>query len=100
MTIKIDPEQNETEALFGFVDFTDQKVLEIGCGDGRLTRHYAVRAGHVTAIDRFADGIARARGSLQHDLESRVEFHAIAFEDFAASHMSRAFDTVIFSWSL
>ena len=37
MTISIDPENNESRALFDLVDFSKQYMLEIGCGDGRLT---------------------------------------------------------------
>ena len=39
MMIRIDPDNNEFRVLFPLADFTDRRVLEIGCGDGRLTRH-------------------------------------------------------------
>jgi ubiquinone/menaquinone biosynthesis C-methylase UbiE len=81
-------------------DFNGQHVLEIGCGDGRVTWLYADRAGHVTAIDPSAKQIAVARGQLPDRLRERVEFHAIAFEDFALASASAAFDLVILSWSL
>jgi cyclopropane fatty-acyl-phospholipid synthase-like methyltransferase len=41
MTVRIDPEGNETDALFALVELEGQEVLEIGCGDGRLTWRYA-----------------------------------------------------------
>ncbi len=75
-------------------------MLEIGCGDGRLTWRYAGRAAHVTAIDPFAEGIARARTSLPEELRGRVEFHHVAFEDFAAASHPAACDIAILSWSL
>lgn len=37
MTIRIDPENNETSALFDLANSSGQHVLEIGYGDGRLT---------------------------------------------------------------
>jgi hypothetical protein len=37
MTINVDPENSETRAVFNLADFNGQSVLEIGCGDGRLT---------------------------------------------------------------
>jgi tRNA G46 methylase TrmB len=37
MTVRVDPENNETRALLDLVNFTNKRVLEIGCGDGRLT---------------------------------------------------------------
>jgi len=100
MTIKLDPQGNETQTLFSLVEFTGQRVLEIGCGDGRLTGHYARRAAHVTAIDPFSRGIERAREKLPDELGDHVAFHNIAFEDFAAASVPSLFDIVILSWSL
>jgi len=100
MTIRVDPENNETRALFDLADFSGQRVLEIGCGDGRLTWRYADRAEHVTAIDPFADGITRVKETISDELKDRVEFRHIAFEDFAADSEPSTFDRVILSWSL
>ncbi len=100
MPIRVDPENNETRVLFDLTDFAGQRVLEIGCGDGRLTWRYAGKAAHVTAIDPFADSITRARENLPGELRDRVEFHHIAFEDFATPDKSSTFDRVILSWSL
>jgi 2-polyprenyl-3-methyl-5-hydroxy-6-metoxy-1,4-benzoquinol methylase len=100
MAIRLDPENNETRALFDLADFTGRQVLEIGCGDGRLTRHYATSAARVTAIDDFSDGIVRAQQSLPDALRDRVEFRHVAFEDFAAAGEPSVFDIVILSWSL
>ena len=100
MTIRVDPENNEPRALFDLADFNGQRVLEIGCGDGRLTRRYADRAAHVTAIDAFAGSIAQAKEDLPNELKGRVEFHHSAFEEFASKIASSAFDRVILSWSL
>lgn len=100
MAIRVDPENNETRALFDLADFSGQHVLEVGCGDGRLTWRYAGRAAHVTAIDPFAEGITRARENLPGELRGRVEFQHIAFEDFAAVSELSTFDMAILSWSL
>ena len=100
MAIRVDPENNEPRALFDLADFSGQHVLEIGCGDGRLTWRYAGRAAHVTAIDPFAEGITRARENLPGELQGRVEFHHVAFEDFAAASKPSTFDMAILSWSL
>jgi len=100
MTIRADPENNETRALFDLADFSGQRVLEIGCGDGRLTWRYAGSAAQVTAIDPFAESIARARENLPGELQGRVELHPIAFEDFAVASEPSTFDRAILSWSL
>ena len=49
MMIRVDPENNEPRALFDLADFNGRSVLEIGCGDGRLTWRYADNVAHVTA---------------------------------------------------
>ena len=100
MTIRIDPENNETRALFEIVDFSGRHVLEIGCGDGRFTWRYAGKAEHVTAIEPAAKQVALAREHWPSQLQDRIEFHNIAFEDFASASAASAFDIVILSWSL
>ena len=100
MTIRSDPEKNEIRALFDLVDFSGKDVLEIGCGDGRLTWRYAEAAAHVTGIEPFEEAIGRAYANHPDTLRDQVEFHHIAFEDFAAACESEMFDMAILSWSL
>ena len=100
MTIRIDPENNETPALFDMVDFSGQRVLEIGCGNGRVTWRYADKAAHVTGIDPNAEQIALASDQLPSQLRGRIEFHVAAFEDFASASKASAFDIVFLSRSL
>ena len=97
---KLDPENNEPRALLDIVNFNGQHVLEIGCGDGRVTWLYADHALRVTAIDPAAEQIALARQQLPHPLRDRIEFQAIGFKDFAASSPSSVFDIAILSHSL
>jgi 2-polyprenyl-3-methyl-5-hydroxy-6-metoxy-1,4-benzoquinol methylase len=100
LTIRIDPEGNETRALFDLVEIEGRHVLEIGCGDGRLTRRYAHRAAHVTAIDPFEDAIVRANTWLSEAPNDRIEFRHVAFEDLAAASDADVFDVSLLSWSL
>jgi 2-polyprenyl-3-methyl-5-hydroxy-6-metoxy-1,4-benzoquinol methylase len=99
VTIRTDPEGNETATLFDLVDFDGAEVLEIGCGDGRLTWRYADRAAHVTAIEPFEDSIARAKERLR-ETKLPVEFRHVNFEDFAAGGETDVFDVALLSWSL
>jgi 2-polyprenyl-3-methyl-5-hydroxy-6-metoxy-1,4-benzoquinol methylase len=99
MTIRTDPEGNETAALFDLVDLDGTEVLEIGCGDGRLTWRYADRAAHVTAIEPFEDSIARANEQLR-ETKLPVKFRHVNFEDFATGTESDVFDVALLSWSL
>lgn len=100
MTIRSDPENNEIRALLGLVDLTGKHVLEIGCGDGRLTTRYADLAASVTAIDPFEPGILRAKENTPDSLRDRVNFQHIAFEDFASRIEAAVFDIAILSWAL
>ena len=100
MTIRFDPEGNETRALFDMVDFSHKRVLEIGCGEGRLTWRYADKAARVTAIDPNAEQIELAREQMPEHLQDRIEFHDSAFENFAAVQQSSTYDVVILSWAL
>ena len=84
MVLKIDPENNESRALFDLADFAGRRVLEIGCGDGRLTWRYAESAVQVTGVDPSSEAITRARENVPNGLRDRVAFHDIAFETFAA----------------
>jgi hypothetical protein len=66
MAIIEDPEGNEAAALASSgVSFMSRRVLEIGCGDGRLTKYFARVAASVLAIDpdekqsRSSPGICR-----------------------------------------
>ena len=100
MPISSDPENNQARALSEMADFTGQHVLEIGCGDGRVTWLFADQAARVTAIDPAAEQIALARQDMPARLRDRLEFRDVAFEDFALASPASAFDIVILSWSL
>jgi 16S rRNA A1518/A1519 N6-dimethyltransferase RsmA/KsgA/DIM1 with predicted DNA glycosylase/AP lyase activity len=73
--------------------FAGLRVIEIGCGDGRLTRGYAHEAAHVIAIDPDADAIAE----LAADLPG-VDARAIGVD--ALFVPPRSADLVLFAWSL
>jgi 2-polyprenyl-3-methyl-5-hydroxy-6-metoxy-1,4-benzoquinol methylase len=100
MTIRSDPEKNEIRALFDLVDFSGKHVLEIGCGDGRLTWQYAQAAARVTGIDPFEGSIERANANLPEPLRDRLAFQHSTFEDFAAGREPQTFDVALLSWSL
>ena len=100
MAIRVDPENNEFHALHETVNFHGQNVLEIGCGGGRVTWHYADMGSHVIAIDPSASQITLAREGTPPGLRARVEFREIGFEAFALASAPSAFDIAILSHSL
>ena len=100
MTVIEDPEGIESSILHKLVDFKDRRVLEIGCGTGRLTWRYAEKAAHITAIDPVLDDIEAARANLPDLLKERVNFVPSTIDDYARSIDDRSFDIAIFAWSL
>lgn len=91
----IDPEGVETRALSTIVDFTGKDVIEVGCGDGRLTRRYAAGAASVYAIDPRQDDIRVAR----REVRSKTVRFAVA--DITTDPIpDRAYDLAVLSYSL
>lgn len=92
-----DPEGNETRYLRRFAEPSGKTVLEVGCGDGRLTWHYARDARHVAAIDLQHDDLRVAVIERPSDLEDRLAF--LEADSMRLPFRSRAFDLAIFAWS-
>jgi len=94
----LDPEGSHLAALHRLTDFGGQKVLELGCGDGRLTIGIAADAASVLAFDPDAGAVDRARRSLPPEFADRVAYRVAAGD--AIEVESHSFDLVVFSWSL
>jgi ubiquinone/menaquinone biosynthesis C-methylase UbiE len=97
MTIQKDAEQNETNYLHKFADFTDQRVLEIGCGEGRLTWRYAKETRSTFGIDLDADALRVATIDKTSHLENKVYFSRAMSEQLPFS--KETFDLAILAWS-
>jgi 16S rRNA A1518/A1519 N6-dimethyltransferase RsmA/KsgA/DIM1 with predicted DNA glycosylase/AP lyase activity len=94
MAITDDPEQHEAAALARMVpSFAGRLVLEIGSGEGRLTRKYARDAAQVIAIDTDAEDVTELRRELPF-----VDARVVGVHDLVLPRHS--VDVVIFSWSL
>ena len=96
-TIRIDPEREEIDLLLRSATcLPGGRVIEVGCGNGRLTRLYAGLAGAVLAIDPDERRIEAARA--QGGVSPRVEYRRASILDL--EHSGRHFDLAILSWSL
>jgi SAM-dependent methyltransferase len=95
--MQLDPEEFETAALAA-IDLDDRRVLEVGCGNGRLTRRYAARAGEVIAIDPDAAAIAAFRAEMPPALGTHVYSQTGTLATLGVPDGS--FDVVLFAWSL
>ena len=98
MARTLDPEGAHLASLRRLADFRGQRVLEMGCGEGRLTRGIAAEAASVLAFDPADASVREARASFPADLADRVEFRVASAE--AIEIPPGSFDLVVFSWAL
>ena len=98
MSLRVDREKYEVEALSHVTDWRGKRVVEIGCGKGRLTVRLAGLGAFVEASDPNAEAIAAARASLPKRFAKRVRFSVGQAERLG--HRDRSFDTAVFAWSL
>lgn len=96
--VRMDPEGTELATLDRLISLTGKRVLEIGCGDGRLTWALAQRARGVVAIDPDRRAIASARRALTRERKGRIRFEVGRGESLAFP--DGAFEVVLFSRSL
>lgn len=100
MTIasELDPGGAEPRALFDAVDFSDARVLEVGCGNGRLSFRYAHASPFVVGIDPGAEEISAAVAARSADLEGRLRF--LRAGALQLPFRDQSFDIVLLAWSL
>jgi ubiquinone/menaquinone biosynthesis C-methylase UbiE len=93
-----DPENFERKKLLDFANFADSYVLEIGCGEGRLTWKYAAASARTVGLDPDFDSLRVARADHPADLRSRVDLLCAS-----AYHLplpKEKFDIAVLAWSL
>jgi ubiquinone/menaquinone biosynthesis C-methylase UbiE len=98
MPLQKDPENVEGKTLHRLVDFSHARVVEVGCGEGRLTFKYAGLAKQVIAFDPDHDALRVAKADSQ--LNGSPQIH---FAEASASHIpfsKETFDIAILAWSL
>jgi len=98
MSRVLDPEGAHLAALRRLGAFRGERILELGCGDGRLTLGIATEAASVLAFDPDAEAVERAQDSLPDELAERVAYQVASGKEIEIEPQS--FDLVVFSWSL
>ncbi len=99
MALVIDPAGDEILALKKATAWKGKRVLEVGCGDGRLTlRLAALGPQHIEAIEADGARLRLARKNLPGRYTERVRYHVGHAESL--KYPKSQFDIVIFSWSL
>ena len=93
-----DPEGAETAAIRSLVELCGKRVIDVGCGGGRMTVFAAEHATSVYAFDPSAENVAKAKAALPAALRERVRF---AVHDAEALDVERRrFDLALCGWSL
>lgn len=98
MSLQTDAEGNERRFLHQYVDVSDQRILEVGCGEGRLTWKYANRTRLTVATDIDHDALRVAKVDRPQDMKTKVHFACVdsKYLPFA----KEKFDIAILAWSL
>ena len=81
-----------------FVRMRGKRILEIGCGDGRLTFQYGPKASAILAIDPDGPSIDEATAERDARGIDNIEFREGSIERLPAG--GAPFDVALFSWSL
>lgn len=98
MTWQIDPEGVELQTLRELAPVDGLEILELGCGDGRLTLQLGGAAAAILAVDPDEERVAKARASLPRELAGKVSFAVAGATEVSVPR--RPFDVALFSWSL
>ena len=98
MTVQSDPDGNERKFLHSLGDFKNRRVLEVGCGEGRLTWKYATAASWTVGVDADRDALRVASIDCPADLSKRVYFANSAAENLP--FRKNTFDLAVLAWSL
>ena len=93
-----DREGVETAAIAAVVELRGKRVMDVGCGTGRLTSFAAARAASVYAFDPNGESVAEARAAVPSELRRRVRFAAHSAEALDVGR--RRFDLALCGWSL
>ncbi len=100
MRVSIDPESTEVQVIHELVEFEGRRVLEVGCGDGRMTWRYADKAVSVLALDTSDAKIQQAIDNTPGRLSGKVEFRVADITQAGLELPQEGFEVAILSHSL
>ena len=92
------PSDLELKTIRALVNFSGQRVLEIGAGDGRLSWPFAPEAAQWIALDPDADELNAAARALRENPSPTVR--PLVGDGRALSFPSDYFHIALFTWSL
>jgi len=94
----VEPSALELKTIRSLANFSGQRVIEIGAGDGRLSWPFAPEAALWIALDLDTDEISLA-ASAQREKAS-VNVRLLIGDGRTLSFPAQAFDLALFTWSL
>ena len=99
MTLVMDPAGAEIKALKQITNWRGKRVLEVGCGDRRLTLRLAkFNTAKIIAFDPDSKLIRTARKSLPEKYKEKIQYRVGNAEH--VKQKANQFDVVVFSWVL
>jgi ubiquinone/menaquinone biosynthesis C-methylase UbiE len=88
----------EAAAIDAVAPLREKRVLEVGCGRGRLTAFAAAHAAFVYAFDPNPEAVVQAQAAVADEVRDRVRF---GVHDIDALDVERErFDLALCGWSL
>ncbi len=98
MPAVIDPDGVELATIRSLVDLRGLRVLDVGCGEGRLSFACAREGADVLAFDPDEEVVATARAETPRELRKRLRFEVAHAREIELP--KGEFELALFSWSL
>ena len=93
-----DPEKIEPTHLKDIGHLSGANVIEIGCGNGRLTWRYAKLPNSIIGFDPEISGLHEAKNARPLEFSSKVGFVQALAESLPVK--SQIFNVALLAWSL
>jgi 2-polyprenyl-3-methyl-5-hydroxy-6-metoxy-1,4-benzoquinol methylase len=98
VALVIDPDGVELATIRELVELRGRRLLDIGCGGGRLSFACAGDGANVFGFDPDEELIAAARAETPAELRKRIRFEVAHAREIELP--KGEFDLALFSWSL
>lgn len=98
MASEVDPQGVEPQVLLDAADFSNARVIEVGCGDGRLTFRYGRVSEFVVGLEPSRTRLASAADACPSEPKKRLTL--MQASAIALPVRAGAFDIALFAKSL
>jgi ubiquinone/menaquinone biosynthesis C-methylase UbiE len=92
------PEKYIIKSLLNHLTFNDKFVLEIGCGDGRITFELDGLTKRIVAIDNQVEKVEKAIKTYSSKSDPKIDFQVLGSENLP--FFAESFDIIFYSGSL